>query len=345
MDERWYSQGKQENDILLVSRIRLVRNFEGWKFPNRMTDEEKKEIEQKIDDCLPKIASALKKEIGKVPVDIMNPEEIYALQERQLINRATEESESGYSVYVSADEAFSLTLNVTDHVRLLYSGRGWSLHELLDKINAADDVIDSTLHYAWSDRLGYKTSAISNVGTGLRAYYVMHLPLLSEEKSFNTLKKDLGKYGVVISEAWSQGARRFGGLYVLYNQKTLGLKETDIVNILTNVASKLESQEAEIRRRISPVLLQDRVLRSYGVLKYARQMELSESLHHLSNLMLGVSAGILNVVSDMSCYELMIGVFPGNLQVYYKNKFTETEIREKRAEYLRDFMKDILIVR
>ncbi len=341
MDERWYNQPGENDDIIMISRIRLLRNFDGFKFPNRMDDDERRELVDRIDEKLVGLSEVTGSRIDKIDIDKLDPEERAALRERLLINGAAMEKNRSCVVYTGSDEAFSMTVNAEDHIRLIMSAHGQILNGLYSRMDQVDDFIGSRMPYAFSKKLGFKTASLSNTGTGLRAYYIMHLPLLSEEASFSELTAEMGKYGVVIKESWSQGARKVGGLYVLYNQRTLGMQEKDIIDILTRVAVRLMAEERKLRDSIDVLSLTDRVMRSYGILSYARTMDFAEGCRHLSNIMLGASTGVLKVSQGLTCYELMLGIYPGNLQVYFRQQMSEQELKEKRAEYLREFMQYI----
>ncbi|MBQ6550193.1 MAG: hypothetical protein IJL78_02160 [Lachnospiraceae bacterium] len=340
MVEWWYSK-KSADDVILVSRIRLLRNFSEYRFPDTMNDDDREEIRERILPLIPDMQDRLGMGIRHLPYERFSPEERLALQERQLINKAAQGAEKRIEVLASQDEAFSLTLNSTDHVRLLYSRYGNRLSELYQKIQPIDRMLGDTVPYAWSERFGYKTSTIANVGTGMRAYFVMHLPFLSGTKNFSQVTEEIGRYGVVVRNAITEAGKRSMGLYVIYNHRSMGLTENNIMDILTNVAGRLAGQEREMQGHADRVRMRDRVLRSYGILRYAQRMDFFESIVHLSNLLLGVSHGILTTSGDFSIYELMLGVQPGNLQVYHKSLFDEETIRIKRADYLRYFISTI----
>ena len=338
MDERWYHHRGENDDIIQVSRIRLLRNFKSWNFPGRMSDEERTELTETVEEKLTKLSDVLGQPVSRLETDTLDEAEKLTLQERLLINRATFEQQEKAVVYASKDEAFSMTLNGTDHVRLLLSEHGQSLMPLYDRLEAVDAYIDRQIPYAFSKKLGYKTTAIANVGTDMRAYYVMHLPMLSESRNFQALSQEMIKFGVVMKEAWISGAKKIGGLYVLYNQRTLGLSEKDIMDLLTNVANRLMGEERGLREKQSDLALSDRVYRSYGILKYARQLDFPDGCRHLSDILLGVSTGILEGPDDLSVYELMLGIFPGNLQYYYKMRADDARIRVLRAQYLQEYL-------
>ena len=340
MSERWYNKPGDQDDIILVSRIRLLRNFKSYAFPDRLSPEDRNRMFAEASEKL-NLSEVVGDRIEKASSTELGPEERLAFKERMLINKAAYSSEIPFVVYASADESFSLTLNGTDHVRILLSRHGQDLSGLLSGISAIDDYIDKRMHYAFSQKLGFKTSTLANVGTGMRAYYVMHLPLLSEEQDFASLRNEIGRYGVVIKDAWDLKNHEVGGLYVLYNQRTLGLQEKDIIEILTGVSNRLMEQEREKRRNAGRIPLRDRVLRSYGILKYAVRMDLPEACTHLSNILLGISEGILSIEPSINCYELMLGIFPGNLQVYYGQSFNDEEMLVRRSDYLKKFLQYI----
>ncbi|MBR6405410.1 MAG: hypothetical protein IKS18_04350 [Lachnospiraceae bacterium] len=341
MDERWYHRKGENDDVVQVSRIRLLRNFKKWKFPARMSEEERTEMLRTVDEKLPRLQEILGQPVQKLETDELIEEEKLTLQERLLINKATLEQKKRAIVYASADEAFSMTVGGSDHLRLLLSEHGQGLGPLYELLSEVDSYIDSRIPFAYSKKVGYETSSLQNVGTGMRAYYVMHLPLLSESRNFQTLSREMIKFGVVMKEAWISGAKKIGGLYVLYNQRTLGMKEQDLMDILTNVAVRLTGEERELREKMPDLMLRDRVLRSYGILLYAEQLDFPEACQHLSNLLLGVSTGILSFTKEMSIYELMLGIFPGNLQYYFKQKADDQKLRRLRSQYLKEYLEYI----
>ena len=343
MDERWYHRRGENDDIIQVSRVRLLRNFKDWKFPDRMSPEERADMQAAVDRRLVKLPDILGQQVQKFVTEELSDVEKQTMQERLLINKATFGQEENAVVYASEDEAFSMTVGGSDHIRLLLSEHGQTLYDLYDRLEEVDSYIDSRIPYAYSRKIGYKTSTLANVGTGMRAYYVMHLPLLSESRNFEQLSGEMAKFGVVMKEAWISGAKKTGGLYVLYNQRTLGLQEGELMDILTNVANRLMGEERDLRVKMPQLSLEDRVFRSYGVLKYARELDFPEGCRHLSNLLLGESMGILSVGNSFSIYELMLGIYPGNLQFYYGKETDQAEIRTLRASYLRAFMEEIIL--
>ena len=345
MSGLWYYQQGENDDIILASRIRLLRNIEGYTFPCKMTEKERISLNMRVRKELPDITPLLNSGISYTDLPELSNEEREAFRERVLINEKALSGEAGTGVFVSEDEAFSMTLNSSDHLRLLLSCHGQGLPALYKTIGGIEDIIGERLPFSYSEKYGFKTSSVSNVGTGMRAYIVMHIPLLSERKDFGALSAEMSKYGVVMKAAENVKGKPGCGLYVLYNQRTLGLSETGIMELLQSVSDKLLHEERKARTEISSMNLSDRAFRSYGVLKYAVKMDLWEGLWHLSNLMLGASEGYIKEGGKSNTYELMIGIHPGNLQMNYGAFLDEEELKEKRAEYIREAIRDFSIIR
>jgi len=338
MSEYWYRNSGPGSEIIIASRVRLLRNYEGRLFPGKMSEAERSEVLAKTGKEIGKISEALGEEMHRIPLEALSTEEKMALHERQIMNHAALLSTESFDLYASQNEDFSLTVNVTDHLRFLASGRGQRLQELYGKVDAASRAVEAKNPYAFDDKLGYLTSQVQNLGTGLRAYTVVHLPLLSAGKGFRKLCEDMSRYGVLIREAWTKDAQGAGGLFVLYNQRTLGLSEKDILSFVAGITDRIADNEMKLREHIPHIQLKDMVYRSYGILQYASLLDLQEACRHLSNLLLGEALGMVRCDGDLTIYELLLGVFPGNLQVFLNTNCTSAEMKEKRSSYIRAFL-------
>ena len=201
MSGRWYNEQGKNSDIILVSRIRLLRNFDGWPFPDQESESEVRSLLSLAEDKLSDLSEAVGEEVNETPAGLFEESERQALKERHIINNAALGANHDFKLFTSESEDFSLTVNVDDHVRLLLSKRGDCLNELWEKINRIDDYIDGCIPYAFDKKQGFRTSRISNLGTGMRCYYVMHLPLLTEQPSFKDLLGEMTRHGVIVRDA------------------------------------------------------------------------------------------------------------------------------------------------
>ncbi len=338
---KWYEAGGMEDDIVVVSRIRLLRNLKGYKFPARLSADEKKELNQFIGKALEVLPARFGQTFESCTLDEFSDIHKMALKERHVINQSALDSDSSIGVTLSADESISITTNANDHIRILVSRSGLDLEEALKDANKVDDAINETFEYAFDEKLGYMTAFPTNMGTGLHAYLILHLPLLSSSRKFRVLLDGISRYGVAVKGAFEAGNDNPGSLFVLYNQKTLGVSEKDIVQVLTKVAGQLASQERAVRKYSVEAHrdeIEDCIYRSYGILKYARTITFKDAMNYLSQLRWGMEMNLLPVEEMIPCYQLMLGVQPANLQVLYDKPMKQEELDRVRASYLRQFL-------
>lgn len=246
---------------------------------------------------------------------------------------------------LSEDESTAILLNGDDHVRIQTLQTGLTLDRLYEKADRIDDYIGERFDYAFDEKYGYLTSFPTNVGTGLRAAVVLHLPMLSKNKNFSSLVADMGRFGTQVRGVYGEGAENFGSLYQISNQKTLGQTEQEIIDIVRKAALELDAQERRMRREYrqrKPVQAADECYKSYGVLKYARRLTRKDGMEFLSQIMTGITDGILTVKEPCSVYGLMIGIQPANLLSLADRPLDKDELDAARAEFLRKRLPEII---
>lgn len=207
------------------------------------------------------------------------------LLERRAINRSVMKKKDPTGMILSEDESTAILLNGDDHVRIQTLQTGLTLEQLYERADKIDDYISERFDYAFDEKYGYLTSFPTNVGTGLRAAVVLHLPMLSKNKNFNSLVADMGRFGTQVRGVYGEGAENFGSLYQISNQKTLGQTEREIIDIVRKAALELDVQERRVRREYrqrKPVQAADECYKSYGVLKYARRLTRKDGMEFLS---------------------------------------------------------------
>lgn len=183
------------------------------------------------------------------------------------------------------------------------------------------------------------------VGTGLRASVVLHLPLLSRKRSFNSLVADMGRFGTAVRGVYGEGGENYGSLYQVSNQKTLGQSEKEIIELVTKAAAELDAQERRLRQEAlkqKPLGCQDEVYKSYGVLRYARRLTRKDAMEFLSQIMVGVRDGILKTKEPCSIYRIMLGIQPANLLKLAEKPMEKEELEAARAQFVRAELPEII---
>jgi protein arginine kinase len=338
----WMSKEGPDSDIVLSSRIRLARNFEDYKFPTLYSPDEAREIVGKMEDIIYTSGFNHYGSMELLKIDEMQPLQKRVLVEKHLISpQLAEESPYG-ACLLTENEEVSIMLNEEDHVRIQCLFPGLQLTEALNAANEVDDWLEGNIQYAFSEKCGYLTSCPTNVGTGLRASVMMHLPGLILTQQINRIIPAINQLGLVVRGIYGEGSEALGNLFQISNQITLGKSEHDIVEDLKSVVHQLIAQERSARealRKTSNIELEDRVFRSLGTLENSRIIESKEAARCLSDVRLGIDMGYIENISKNILNELMILTQPGFLQQYAGGPLRPNERDIRRATLIRERLK------
>jgi protein arginine kinase len=338
----WMSEDGPNSDIVLSSRVRLARNLQEYKFPTLITNDEANSIIQTMTNMVKENAFST---IG--PLELLKMNELQSLQKRVLVEKhlisphLAEDSPNG-ACLLSEHEDISIMLNEEDHIRIQCLFPGLQLVEALQLANQIDDLLEQYVVYAFDEKHGYLTSCPTNVGTGLRASVMMHLPGLILTQQMNRIIPAINQLGLVVRGIYGEGSEALGNIFQISNQITLGKSEEDIVEDLISVVSQLISQERNAREALaktSNIQLEDRVFRSYGILSNCRIIESKEAARCLSDVRLGIDMGFINDISKNILNELMILTQPGFLQQFAGGALRPNERDMRRATLIRERLK------
>ena len=335
----WMNCDGPETDIVLSSRVRLARNFNDYTFPTVFSHDVAAEV---IELVKKRNETEVNSEIGKLEMLEMSqlqPLEKQVLVEKHLISpQLIEETRQG-ACLLSEDEMISIMINEEDHLRIQCLMSGLQLKEALQLANVLDDWMEEEIDYAYDEERGYLTSCPTNVGTGLRASVMMHLPGLVLTQQLNQIVPAINQLGLVVRGMYGEGSQALGNIFQISNQITLGKSEKDIVEDLTDVVQQIIAQERAAREALvktSHIQLEDRIFRSYGILSNARIIETKEASTCISDVRLGIDLGFINDISKSILNELMILTQPGFLQKYAGGPLRPFERDVRRAALIRE---------
>src|SRR5438874_10882947 len=279
----WLRGTGAESDIVISSRIRLARNLSSFPFTNRASAHQRAEIETMLRDRLAKMDFA--PHLAYLNIPTLTPLDRQLLVERQLISRELANTEGPRGVAVAPQENVSIMINEEDHLRLQVMRSGFSLDEAWQDIDRLDDHLESRVSYAFSEEFGYLTACPTNVGTGMRASVMLHLPALVLTKQIEKVFRSLQKINLAVRGLYGEGSRASGDFYQISNQVTLGKSETGILGEIREVIPQIITYERQARQtllRESRQALHDKVSRAYGTLCSATMMTAEETMDLLS---------------------------------------------------------------
>lgn len=331
----WYSE-KNDNDIMVSTRIRIARNLSKYPFPNMMSAENAAKVSENVKDAIFKSNSALASEFDYMEIAKSNPIDVMALTEQHFISPDLAKKKYG-AVLINKDKTMSIMINEEDHIRLQVILAGLDLKKAWETASRVDDLIEENAEYAFDEHLGYLTACPTNIGTGLRASVMMHLPALTMTREINKIISSAGSLGITVRGIYGEGSEALGNLYQISNQITIGLNEEELINKVENIAKQIEEYEREARKKIletNRLALEDRVWRSYGILKYSRKISSKESKSLISDVILGKALNIIDEKTDLSLIELMVKTEPA--LVAGTEEITPDERDKKRAGIIRE---------
>jgi protein arginine kinase len=338
----WMSDDGPDSDIVLSSRIRFARNLDEYNFPTLFTNGEAEAVIGTIMERASNSSSAAFGQLETIKMDDIPPLQKRVLVEKHLISPNLAENSVHGAVLLSDNEEVSIMINEEDHIRIQCLFPGFQLSEALQAATEIDDWLEEYVNYAFDEKFGYLTSCPTNVGTGLRASVMMHLPGLVLTQQMNRIVPAINQLGLVVRGIYGEGSEALGNIFQISNQITLGKSEEDIVDDLKSVVSQIISQERSAREALaktSNIQLEDRVFRSYGTLANSRIIETKEAARCLSDLRLGIDMGFIKNISKSILNELMILTQPGFLQQYAGGPLRPNERDVRRAALIRERLK------
>ena len=329
--------------ICISSRIRLSRNLEGRPFPTAAGAESSGEIVNEIKAACRNSGAVDCPECFFWEIASLDELERQFLLERRLASSELINSGIAAALAVSGDEHCSVMINEEDHLRMQALYPGFQLAECWEKVSHIDDELGAQLPFAWSDELGYLTACPTNVGTGMRASVMLHLPGLVISDQIAATVHGIGKLGMAVRGIFGEGSDNAGRLFQISNQITLGEREESIIEQLSAVINQL----VEYERRARHVLLEkdrfallDHVGRSFGLLQNSYKLPVAEAVEALSAVRLGVDLGLFQHLTINTVNELFLELNPGHLQMRSGLALPEDEQSVLRAKLFRTRLRE-----
>jgi len=332
----WLKPGGPQGDIVLSTRVRLARNVAGRPFLARMNPDDQQEFEQVLKDAVSKADEA--DAFTWFDLDGLPEIDRQCLVERHLVSREHAAAEGPRAVAISPDQHVAVMTNEEDHLRLQVYAVGLQLEEAWSEADTLDDRVEDQVAYAFSPTLGYLTACPTNVGTGMRASVMLHLPALVLTRQIEKVFNAVARLRLAVRGIYGEGTQAVGDMYQISNQASLGRSEQDILDNLASVIPQIIEYEQQARQVLvgeSPTALDDRLYRSWALLTHARTISSEETLTLLSAVRLGIHLGRIDGVEISAVNELFLMTRRGHIQRIRGAELDEAERDQARADYIR----------
>ena len=334
----WYLQNGKDSDIVVSSRVRLSRNLNRHNFLNKCNKEEQEKILQEIKEIIPSLGYGLKF------IDLQDLDDItkLSLVEKHLVSpEFVVNNNVRKAIIINDEENICIMINEEDEIKLQVFSAGLELDNLMNLIIEIDEKLGELVEYAYNEKFGFLTSSPIDVGTGMKASVIVHLPALSITGNLSKVIRIVNNLGMSVKGLYGEGTQNQGDMYMISNNQTIGVTEKEIIANVKNIAEKVMEQERTARKFLgkNQLELEDRVYRSFGIISYATKISLDECKKLLSDIKLGVDLGIIKELSDGQIRKLQLYTKSGNLQKYIGKTLDGYEREIKRAEVIKQIEK------
>lgn len=332
----WMKGAGPHSEIVMTSRVRLARNLRGFPFPGFSQERQRIDLMEQarpVVEDLPEMRDGYSEEyngLSKIRKQV--------LVERHLVSREHAARSSGCAVVVDRRQSISIMINEEDHFRIQGIRPGLNLHSAYELVDRVDTELSESLPFAFDAKLGYLTACPTNLGTGMRASVMLHLPALVLTEQINPVIKAVGKIGLAVRGLYGEGTEALGNLFQISNQHTLGEAEPEIIAQIEKVIEGVVRSEQNARAKLREdhqTMLNDQVGRAFAILRYAHVLASKEALNLVSMLRLGADLDLVGNCDRSLLDMLLLEIQPAHLQLAATRELAPEERDGMRAEITR----------
>lgn len=337
---KWYQTSGNGHDVVISSRVRLARNLEEYPFAPKLDAPTSKKIVEQV-------TAALKEGLGEeLTVTNMHTEASgrrLLLEDHLVSPDFCADSPLERALVTDKSGNLAVMIGEEDHVRIQSVYPGLALDKAYETASRADDALSERVSVAFDETLGYLTACPTNLGTGLRASVMLHLPALSAYGYIKSVASLMTKLGLTVRGLYGEGSEAGACMYQLSNQITLGLSEEDAMEKLNGAVGQLVAKERELRAQMLSDAsgdTTDKLWRSYGALKYARRLDTAEASRLISNVRFGAVCGVIPEAAGINLVELLFEIMPAHIASRFSDATTPEKRDIRRADYIRSVLKE-----
>ena len=329
------------SSIVRSSRIRIARNVKDMSFVQNANAEDCLNLVSNAVDTLNRLGKFKVYHMGtleKTDAEVMLGKHLVS---KELVNNI----ESG-CVAINSDETISVMLNEEDHIREQCILPGFQLEKAYRNINDVDDELSTQFDFAFSEKYGYLTSCLTNLGTGLRASAMLFLPALTISMKMENVINRLKQRGLTVRGELGEGSAPIGYFYQVSNAISIGLSEREILSMVSASIKELCELEVEERKRIyaeEKDMIFDMVLRSWGVLTSCYSIDWIEFMKLMGEMKLGLSMNILRLKDNSYADKLIEYCTDSGIKKIVGRDLDDKEICQERAKYIGNVLQKLRV--
>lgn len=319
---------------LVKVKMILSRNMDLYPFPTGLTYEASETVEEVMLSAIEAIEGPLE---GKKLVG-MAEEAKESLFCEGLISYRMMRHRIHSSVLLTEGDYF-YRLNNEDHLELVATAYDGRVGHLWTLISEKEQSLSPKLNFAYDTKLGYLTSRLTEIGTGLKIYAVLHLPGIVRTAYIDKLTAAVHQVGFSIQAYSLSGVAHNGKFFELSNSVTIGKTENELVDGMKELIDRIDKKESDALETLLAAddqILEDELYRAYGLLQYARLLTYEEAIHLLSKVRLGITLEYFKGISLEELDRLLFLLCPKRQNLGQHHLGRKDDIA--RAEYIRAYL-------
>ena len=320
--DAWYSFPGEENDVVLSTRVRLARNLADFTFPSQFTADEAERIQSLIFDSF---------------INMENPDSfqtirlsnIDALGQRILAERGM----FPYPAYsfpwcggiVRNDGKIAGSINYLDHIRIASFISGFDCEKAYLTAHDIDSVLQDKLQFAASPQMGYLTSNLKDLGSGMKLSAVLHLPSITIAKIADKVFRETADTNCTVSvffDSKDSPSSASGSFFLIQNKNSYcGDEGEQLQNFQKTILHIAEYERGATMSLMEtrPTRVKDSVYRAIATLRYARLISRKEGLELISRIKWGINLGILSGIEHNELTALLYRIQNAHLLYVSRN--------------------------
>ena len=342
LPSKWLDGSGPFAEIALSTRIRLARNIDEIPFPHRATHMQSEKVLEHAKKAVSR--SSLLNDMQSIAMDRITHIEKDFLLERHLVSMEHAHHDGSFKhLFFNNNQTISIMVNEEDHLRLQVIFSGLQLKEGWNLMNGIDDHLSQNLDYAYSDEFGYLCVCPTNVGTGMRASVLMHLPALTKKKGIKYLVNYVSGRGATLRGYYGEGTKSQACFFQISNGASLGKREDEIIGSVEKTCLDIVAQEEESRKELlkeEGESLKARIMASYNALKKEHLISSREAMNFLSDIRLGLWYGFIPFKLSL-LNDLLLLISPAHLQMRYGKKLDAFARDVQRAIFLKGKIREV----
>jgi len=267
------------------------------------------------------------------------------LFEKDIIPYQTMGADWARGVLADGNGSFPMVLvNLRNHLDIITDAPFGKEAETLAKLNEIDNVLGEELLFAYDSRLGFLMPNPEECGSGLFMESIVHLPGLVLTEEINETLNGISVMGARAEGIQNDTAAAWGSFFRI-TANFSDTNENGLIDKTKEIQNALTIAETKARKRLfkeAKAVMEDKIYRSFAMMKYARIMTISQLFNFVSLLRLGSEQRVFPM--NMKVLNLLFERGWTANMLLSLDISDEIDIDEERAKMYRSILKDINIL-